>query len=76
MQPPRSVLLYSPSEAAIVTLLHSHHELPIEQLIERSPDLSWGQVFLAVDALSRRGVVNLRCRDFTYQVQLVEPTAV
>jgi hypothetical protein len=37
------------------------------EIIDRLPELSWNQVFLAVDALSRRGEIILSRRGFEYQ---------
>ena len=36
--------------------------LTFEEIIDKIPELSWNQVFLAVDALSRRGEIILSRR--------------
>ena len=41
--------------------------LTFEEIIDKIPELSWNQVFLAVDALSRRGEIILSRRGFEYQ---------
>ena len=41
--------------------------LTFAEIIDRIPELSWNQVFLAVDALSRRGEIILSRRGFEYQ---------
>ena len=41
--------------------------LTFEEIIDRLPELSWNQVFLAVDALSRHGEIILSRRGFEYQ---------
>jgi len=35
--------------------------LSLEDLVEACPDLSWNQVFLEVDRLSRKGIIALKC---------------
>ncbi len=41
--------------------------LTFEEINARIPDLTWNQIFLSVDALSRRGEVILNRRGFEYQ---------
>jgi len=41
--------------------------LTFAEIIDKIPELSWNQVFLAVDALSRRGEIILSRRGFEYQ---------
>jgi len=41
----------------IVATLQGHRSLTIDQLAARFPSVSWNQVFLAVDGLSRLGAV-------------------
>ena len=41
--------------------------LTFEEIIDKLPELSWNQVFLAVDTLSRRGEIILSRRGFEYQ---------
>lgn len=40
----------------------------LEELLGRLPQLTWNQVFQAVDALSRRGAILLRRRGFEYEL--------
>ncbi|BCA53592.1 hypothetical protein W02_07320 [Nitrospira sp. KM1] len=46
--------------------------MPIEEVMEHIPDMSWTQLFLGVDILSRRGDVELRRKGFTYMVRLAQ----
>ena len=41
--------------------------LTFEEIIARIPELSWNQVFLTVDALSRSGEIILSRAGFEYQ---------
>ena len=40
--------------------------LTIEEIVGRLPHLGWNQVFLAVDSLSRRGLIILQRQDFNF----------
>lgn len=69
--------LHSDPEVLILRLLSSIETLSLEQAVELLPELSWSDVFRAVDALSRRGTIILRCRGFNYEVtrlSAVEPS--
>ena len=41
----------------------------VEEILDHVPELSWAQLFLAIDSLSRRGDVELRRQEFTYTVR-------
>jgi len=57
------------TEVLILDVLQaSPQPLPIEEIVGRLPCLSWNQVFLAVDSLSRKGLINLKRRAFSYIV--------
>ena len=60
----------SRSEDLVLRSLRLNEALSLEQITERVPDLSWNDVFHAVDALSRRGDLILRRKGFTYYVSL------
>lgn len=60
----------SRSEDLVLRCLRLSEALSLEQITERVPDLSWNDVFHAVDALSRRGDLILRRKGFTYYVSL------
>jgi hypothetical protein len=40
----------------------------MDQLMLRLPGLTWGEMFFALDALSRRGEILMRRRGFEYEV--------
>lgn len=56
------------SDSLILAVLRSTSTpLTFEQIIARLPELTWNQVFLSVDALSRHGDIILTRRGFEYQ---------
>lgn len=49
---------------------------PLEEVMDLCPDLTWNQVFLAIDYLSRTGHIRVTMdRGKTYQVQAYRPVA-
>ncbi|MBX3330144.1 MAG: hypothetical protein KF722_07065 [Nitrospira sp.] len=49
---------------------------PLEEIMELCPELTWNQVFLAIDHLSRTGQVRVTMDvDRTYTVQVYRPVA-
>jgi len=59
----------SPREDLVLHLLEaSSTPLTLEEVTERLPQLSWNQVFLAIDVLSRRGGITLKKRGYEYEV--------
>ena len=57
------------TEVLVLDVLQSSPQLlPLEEIVGRLPTLSWNQVFLAVDSLSRKGLINLKRRAFSYIV--------
>ena len=56
------------SDRLVLDVLRSSSvSLTFEEVIARLPELSWNQVFLTVDALSRSGEIILSRRGFEYQ---------
>ena len=53
--------------------LEDGREHTVEELIELTPGMSWAQLFIAMDNLSRCGSVELRRRGFTYWLRKAEP---
>lgn len=48
----------------------------LEEMMDRCPDVTWNQMFLAIDDLSRRGEVRVTMEaDRTYRVQVRHPEA-
>lgn len=50
----------SPVEQRLLVALKTSGAQTIEQLVSSQPTVSWAQVFLAIDRLSRSGMVLLR----------------
>ena len=63
----------SRSEALILDALRGGDSILLEQVTERIPELSWNELFLVVDALSRRGDLILRRSGFAYYLSPHEP---
>ena len=60
-----------PVEAAIVELLRIRGPCGLDDVVTYRPDLSWGEVFRALDRMSRDGRVLLRQLGYsTYQIAL------
>jgi hypothetical protein len=64
---------YRQQESAIIDLLRaSGHKMTIEEIVDQVPALSWSQLFLAMDVLSRSGDVILRREGFTYTLEMAK----
>ena len=60
-----------PIEAAIIELLRSSGPCCLDDVVTYLPNFSWGEVFLAVDRMSRDGRVSLLQLGYsTYQITL------
>ena len=46
-------------EDLIINIVRRVHVCDMEEIARQRPDLTWNQVFLAVDRLSRRGEIRL-----------------
>jgi hypothetical protein len=57
-------------EALVLDILLTADRLTMDELIQKVPELSWNELFLAVDRLSRRGVISLRRCGFDYELSL------
>jgi hypothetical protein len=60
---------HSRREELVLGVLRSSGSLTIEQATAKLPELSWNELFHAVDALSRRGMIILRRRGFEYELR-------
>jgi hypothetical protein len=61
----------NPMEAAIVETLQTSGSCCFDDVVTAIPNSSWGEVFAAVDRMSRDGRVVLRQSGFsTYQISL------
>lgn len=57
-------------ETAILDVLQADPEpLTMDEILARLPDLKWSEVFLTVDALSRRGDILIRRKGFDYELR-------
>jgi hypothetical protein len=56
------------TETLVMTILERERTLRLDQIVARLPELSWAQVFRAVDNLSRRGSVQLKRQGFDYEL--------
>ena len=54
----------------VLEILRNGKVLTLEEVITRIPQLQWGEIFHAVDALSCRGDIVLRRHGFEYELQL------
>ena len=63
-------------ESPIIDLLRSSGKFTVEELAARVPNLSWSQIFLAIDMLSRSGHVILRREGSTYTLEMAKPSPV
>jgi hypothetical protein len=61
----------TPIEADIIALLRSNGPCRVDDVVSCLPKLSWGEVFGAIDRMSRDGRVSLRQLDYSnYQIAL------
>ncbi len=71
---PQTVLQTSTSERVVpegllLNRLQVDRTFTLEELLGEIPELSWAQLFLALDVLSRRGAIELRRDGFSYTVK-------
>jgi hypothetical protein len=60
-----------PLEEAIVEKLRNDGPCCFDEVVAGLPNFSWGQIFVAVDCMSRDGRVSLRQLGYsTYQISL------
>jgi len=60
-------------ESHLLDLLRDGRFHSIEKLLEDWPEFSWSQLFIVMSRLSRRGMVELRRKGFTYWLRKAEP---
>ena len=66
-----------PIEEAIIETLRRCGPCCLDDVVTYLPNLSWGEIFLAVDRMSRDGRVLLRQLGYsTYQIALRSPVCV
>lgn len=59
---------HSRCEELVLSLLRASGTLTFEQATAKLPELSWNELFRAVDTLSRRGDIALRKRGYEYEM--------
>jgi hypothetical protein len=64
------MLQRSRAEILLLTILHEIRSGTLEEVVTLLPELSWNEVFHAVDSLSRRGGIALRRRGFSYDLSV------
>lgn len=57
------------AEQAVLNMLRRYEVLMMEDLIGGRPDISWAQLFLAIDRLSRNNLIALRRVGLSYQIR-------
>lgn len=67
---------HSQQETLLLQALRSEGSLTMEQVAARFPQLSWGELFLAVDRLSRSGELVIRRRGYDYDLHVTAHAAV
>lgn len=66
----------SVQEEFIIDVLQRTGPCCLDDLVSYLPNLSWGEVFVAIDRMSRDGRLALRKRGYsTYQITLRSPIA-
>jgi len=60
-------------ERLLLEHLRDGQRFTVEDILARIPQLSWAQIFFAMDMLSRRGDLELRRQGFSYTVRRVNP---
>ena len=62
----------STPESRLLDLLRDGESYTVEQVMEEAPEFSWAQLFVAMDSLSRSGMVELRRDGFMYWLRKTE----
>lgn len=70
---PRDSFDLTHAEQLVLDMLRQERRFTFEELVERVPELSWAQLFVTIDLLSRRGDIELRREGFTYTARTTNP---
>lgn len=63
-------MMDTPKDQILTTLDQLGTECPLEEVMDLCPDITWNQIFLAIDHLSRTGQIRVRLdASKTYWVQ-------
>ena len=60
------------ADEAVLNMIQRYEVLMMEDLIAGRPDFSWAQLFLAIDRLSRNGLIALRRVGLSYQIRPID----
>ena len=60
-------------ESRLLDLLRDGESYTLEEVLEEAPEFSWAQLFVAMDSLSRSGMVELRREGFMYWLRMTVP---
>ena len=63
-------------ESRILEVLRNGENYTVEEILEQTPEISWAQLFLAMDSLSRCGKVELHREGFLYTITKAKSSAV
>jgi hypothetical protein len=61
---------HEPPEAIVLAELGCADTVTMDELLVRLPQLSWTELFCAVDALSRRGEIRIHRRGTDYELSM------
>lgn len=67
-------IVTKPAESRILDIVRERGSIMLEELLSCLPESTWNQVFMNVDALSRRGAIRLRRRRFDYELCAPSPS--
>ena len=62
----------STPESRLLDLLRDGKPYTVEEVLEVAPEFTWVQLFVAMDSLSRTGMVELRREGFIYCLRKAE----
>jgi len=60
------------AESQLLHLLQDGRSHTLEELLDEAPEFSWAQLFIAMDHLSRSGMVEICRHGFSYWLRKVE----
>jgi hypothetical protein len=60
-------------ESHLLDLLRDGESYTLDAVLEEAPEFSWAELFLAMDSLSRSGMIELRREGFTYRLRKTAP---
>ena len=60
------------AESHLLHLLQDGRSHTLEELLEEAPEFSWAQLFIAMDHLSRSGMIEISRHRFSYWLRKTE----